>query len=256
MIQNLFLQEIGLSFILVLSRVSGFITASPILGAKSIPKRTKIMLALLLSLVVFISLPKAAVIPRGLVELGLLILGQLVIGFLLGATVSFAFAGLQAGGALIDLQVGYSMSSLVDPQSGVMSTVVSRWHYMLATMVFLGLDGHHWLVLGIINSFKALPPAGFGISHGLANFMIKSFSDILKIELNSAIPVLIAVILVDVTAGFIARTAPKLHILIISFPFKIFLGIFMMIASFSALVFMFSKWLGDLQIPLLRAFYL
>lgn len=254
--ESLFRQETVITFILVLSRVSGFMAAAPILGAKTMPRKLKVLLAFFLSVLVFIAMPKAGGAPHSLPALALMIAGQVFIGFLMGSVVSFVFAAIQAGGALMDLQVGYSMSSLVDPQSGVMATVLARWHYMLATMIFLGLDGHHWLVLGLVNSFKIQPLTDATISSGFSYFAIRTFSNILKIAFNSAIPVLIAVILVDVTAGFIARTAPKLNILIISFPFKIFLGLTVMAAAFGGTVYMIAKWLGDLQYPLLRAFYL
>jgi flagellar biosynthesis protein FliR len=54
----------------------------------------------------------------------------------------------------MDMQIGFGMSALVDPATGHQATIVSRWFSMITVMLFLGINGHHWLFLGLINSFK------------------------------------------------------------------------------------------------------
>ncbi len=244
------------SFILVFSRISGFFVASPIIGARTLPAMFKALIVLVLTLLLFPPLDKISAIPATMGDFIILVAGQAVIGLLLGMAVSIVFEAIQSGGSLIDLQIGFSMSSLVDPHSGVMSTVNARWFYMIATMIFLGLDGHHWLVLGLINSFRALPLDSFRVGPGYVTLMIRSFSDIIRVAFVTAAPVLIGVILVDVTAGFIARTAPKLNILLISFPFKIFLGLFILMATFGNIMMGFSRYFSQLQQQIIRAFYI
>lgn len=255
MLESLQIDRVG-SFILVLARVAGFVESAPVLGARTTPRPVKILMALLLSLMIYLSMGGGSFVPKTLAHFAFYVLGQALVGLLMGTVVSFLFAAIQGGGSLADLQIGFSMSSLVDPQTGVMSTVVSRWLYMAATILFIGLDGHHWLILGLINSFKVLPADSLAMKAGISQLMIRSFSDNLKIAFITAAPVLVAVILVDVAAGFIARTAPKLNILIISFPFKIGLGLVVLMLSFGTLVYMMARWFNQWQVPIMRAFYI
>jgi len=225
-----------------------------VFGLRSVSGKLKVLFSLGLALIVFPSLPGITKVPESIFQLMFAVLGQAAFGFLAGMAISFALAALKAAGSIIDIQIGFGISSIIDPASGVQATVVSRWYAFLAIMIFLGLDGHHWLVLGLINSFKLSPLDSMLFTTGFVDYLIRTFSNILLIAFNVAAPIMIAVILVDVTAGFIGRTAPRLNILIISFPFKIAIGFFVMMVAFPTMILVFSRWLGKLQLPLLRLF--
>jgi flagellar biosynthesis protein FliR len=255
-VPNIITPEIAVRFILTLARVSGFIGFSPLLGSKVIPITIKAILSLFLAFMVFIVLPANTPIPHSIPELVLAVLAQITIGFLMGTAAAIIFYAIQSAGEIIDLQIGLSMASVVDPQSGAMVAIISRFYYFLAIMLFFSINGHHWLVLGVINSFKIIPLTGFTVGPDFIMYFTGSFSNILKMAFNASMPVIIAVLLVDVAAGFIARTAPRLNILILSMPFKIYLGFIMIIASLSGTIYIFQKWLEDIQVPLMRAFYL
>jgi flagellar biosynthesis protein FliR len=90
----------------------------------------------------------------------------------------------------------------------------------------------------------------------LISYVIRGFADIYKIGFNIAAPVLMSILLVDITAGFIGKTAPKLNIMFIAFPFKVAMGYFMIFLSLSSLIFIFANILGDLRGPLMKMFFL
>ncbi|MFP4497629.1 MAG: flagellar biosynthetic protein FliR [Vulcanimicrobiota bacterium] len=252
----IFSQETAITFVLVLSRIGGVIIASPIFSSRSIPRKIKVILALVIALMVFPALPTVKNFPLQTAYMIYEIFSQLALGLLVGFAVTLLFAGLQAAGSIIDFVMGFSMSTVVDPSFNMNASVVSRMYYFLALILFLIMGGHHWIILGLINSFKIIPIQATPITPGLIDYIIRAFSDILLIAFNCAAPILIAIILVDVTAGFIARTAPKLNILFITFPFKIALGMFLLTALLPTTLFVFGRWLSDLKSPLIRFFYI
>lgn len=253
--QSFFNQETAIIFFLVLARVAGVIVASPVLSSNSVPSRFKVMIALVITLMLFPTLHPEVEIPSTIAAFLTAIAGQIAIGLLVGIAISIMFAALQTVGAFIDLEIGFGMSMMMDPSSGIQTTIIAKWYYFLAIMLFLGLNGHQWLMLGLVNSFKIIPLTTFTLSNGLTEYLVRSFSDIFRIAFNAAAPVFIAILMVDVTAGFIAKTAPKIDILFLTIPFKIALGMFVMMISFPILIYMFTTWLSSLRDPILKLFY-
>lgn len=249
-------EEQAISFILILSRVSGIFIAAPIFSAQYIPVRFKVLFALMVSLILYPSIQPIAQPLKNFQTLIVLGIGQILFGFFLGSCISFIFAGLQEAGSLMDVQIGFSMSTIMDPFTRTPVTLIARWYYFLAGMVFFAINGHHWLLLGLINSFKAVPLDQFILSPRFVEFYIRSFSNILIIAFHVAIPIVASVILVDVIMGFVARIAPQMNILIIGFPFKIAMGFFILVAITPSVMTFFQKYFNGLQEPLLKMFYM
>lgn len=246
----------AISFILVLFRISGIFVASPILMSRYIPAKFKLGFSLVVAIILFPSIPQLTEMPKTLAALAVYAAGQLLFGFFVGACVSMLFFSLQMAGTLMDLQIGFGMASMVDPQTREQTTVIARGLNFVAIIVFLVLNGHHWLFLGLINSFKAVPLDRFILSAGFIEFFIRSFSNILIIAYHIALPLIISILLVDVMMGFITKIAPQMNILIIAFPFKIAMGLFVVTIYMPQVMGTFIKYFDEWQTPIIKMFYL
>ena len=249
-------EEKAISFLLILSRLSGMFVAAPIFSAKNIPTKYKILFSLVLSAILFPSITPLPEPPKTIPALIILTIGQAIFGFFLGSCISLILTSLQMAGSIMDFQIGFSMSTIVDPQTKSPTTLISRWYYYLAGMIFLGINGHHWLFLGIINSFRAVPLDTLVLSPRFIEYYIRSFSNILTIAFHVAVPIMTAIILIDMIMGFIGKIAPQMNILIVGFPFKIGLGIILLSVMTPATIGFFVRYLNTLQRPLMKMFYL
>jgi flagellar biosynthetic protein FliR len=54
-------------------------------------------------------------------------------------------------------QMGFSYGATVDPQSGVRSTMLATLYGSLATLAFLGINGHHMLLRALTASYQGVP---------------------------------------------------------------------------------------------------
>lgn len=248
-------QQDAVTFILILFRVSGIFLSSPVFSSRNVNPRYKIIMSIATALVLFPTVTPLDRFPLSLAALAVYAAGQLLFGFFIGACATFMFSGVQMAGALMDVQIGFGMSAMLDPMSGEQTTVVSRWMNLLAIVVFLAIDGHHWLLLGIINSFKSVPLDRFILSPKFVEYFIRSFSDILNIAFHVAVPLMAAILLVDVIMGFISKIAPHMNILIIGFPFKIAMGLFIISVYIPHMMNVFYRYFDRLQAPLIRMFY-
>ncbi|MDF3006550.1 MAG: fliR [Enterobacter kobei] len=93
-----------------LLRVLALISTAPILSERTVPKRVKLGLGLVITFVIAPSLPANDVTIFSANALWLA-LQQIMIGMALGFTMQFAFAAIRTAGELIGLQMGLSFAT-------------------------------------------------------------------------------------------------------------------------------------------------
>ena len=159
----------------------------------------------------------------------LLVLREVLAGLWLGFVAYLFFAIVQIAGGFIDLQKGFGLANVVDPMTGVASPIVGNLKYMVAILVFLAVDGHHYLLGAIMDSYLWLPLENnfFQNIYGgaLTQFLTETFSRTFLIALQIAAPVMVAVFLSDVATGLLARTAPQFNVFVVGIPLKILVGL-------------------------------
>lgn len=139
-----------------LLRILALISTAPILSERAIPKRVKLGLGIMITLVIAPSLP-ANDTPLFSIAALWLAMQQILIGIALGFTMQFAFAAVRTAGEFIGLQMGLSFATFVDPGSHLNMPVLARIMDMLAMLLFLTFNGHLWLISLLVDTFHTLP---------------------------------------------------------------------------------------------------
>src|SRR5208282_2420632 len=98
-----------------------------------------------------------AAIPTPSLALGLAVIKEAAIGMCLGFGALLLFTGIQMAGQIIDIQMGLGMVNIIDPITNAQISVMGQFYFMVATLVFLGVDGHHLLIRAVVDSFSKLP---------------------------------------------------------------------------------------------------
>lgn len=247
-----FSPETFLSFLLTFMRVSIVLFFLPFYGGDAIPTSVKVSVSLMLTLALW---PKLAIagasMPAHPFGLAVLLLGESVFGLVMGLTVHFIFAGLQTGGQVVGLQMGFSMLSFADPLSGAQVTATSQFLYMTALMVFLVLDGHLHLLRALTDSFTLVPPGGFAHPERLTNTVIELSAGMFLLAVRIAAPIIAALLLVELCLALMGRAAPQMNLITFGFPIKIAVGFFFLGLLFTVL----ANYMEDLVVglgPMLR----
>ena len=101
---------------------------------------------------------------------------------------------------------------MVDPTLGNVPTI-SQFLIILSTLIFLLIDGHLILIELLFMSFESFP-LGASISlEPLAQSVIEWSATIFTGGLLIALPIMIAMLLVNTGLGIITRSAPSLNII-------------------------------------------
>jgi flagellar biosynthetic protein FliR len=205
-------------------RISALFLAAPILGASSFPVRARIILAVLITALITPSLPTLPVVDA-LGPAGLLVAGQQVmIGLAMGFIVQMIFASVVVAGQTLAMTMGLGFAMSVDPQNGVQVPVLSQLYMILATLIFLAVDGHLILIRTLVDSFTLLPIGLSGWRDDFGLDVALWASQMFLSGLLLALPALTAVLLINIAFGVITRAAPQLNIFAVGFPVTILAG--------------------------------
>jgi flagellar biosynthesis protein FliR len=210
--------------VLVLVRVAAMMIYAPLLGSGEIPKRVKIMIALVLSFAIArgVAPPVAQVSSLGMAAVG--IGGEIVFGLAMGLILSFVFIAAQWAGQIVGQQMGLNLSEVFDPQFGGQGSIIGNLYFMLTLVVFLTVNGHRAMIMGVRDSFDAMPLLSVGISKSLVDVFVSLFQAATELAIRLAAPVLVTMVVVDMALGFIGKTMPQLNVMSAGLSIRVIVG--------------------------------
>ena len=206
-------------------RVLGLFTAAPILSMRSIPRRVRVGLAILVVVAAQPSLPEMPAVSINSAEALMVALQQVLIGLTVGFAARVIFAAIEFAGEIIGLQMGLNFASFFDPMSGGQATSVSRFYGTCAAWLFVVMNGHLMITAAVLQSFQTFPvsaePLGF-----LRVLQPQVWgAEVFRLGLWVSLPIVAMLTLVNMVMGLIARVAPQMNIFSVGFPVSIGVGI-------------------------------
>lgn len=218
------------TLLLVFVRVSVMLFVYPVFSAPQIPVMVRIGLAGLISFVLFRALPMTAPLP----DMGSLvaaIVSQIVIGLIVGFVAYLVFMGVQFAGEILDMQIGFAVANVVSPQTQQQVTVIGELELTLATLVFLISNSHLLMLQGIGGSFHLLPLPFVNLDPSVAGNVIVFVEQAFFVVFQIAAPAAVALFIVNVALGLMARVAPQMNVFVVGFPLQVGVGLMMMAVS-------------------------
>ena len=218
-------------FLLILSRWTGMIMLAPVFGARGVPGMVKLGFAASLSVIIYplISAGKPS-IPIELLPYVAVVIKEVFVGLVIGFVIYTLTAVLQGAGQLIDFQMGFTMGAAIDPVYGVQSPMMGNFQMILATMLLLATNSHHYLIAAMVKSYAYIPinpstlPSNF-------DFYAQLVAHVFALAIQMALPVFGALLVSDVGVGLLSRTVPQLNIFSVVFPVKIIFGFIILFLS-------------------------
>lgn len=224
------------AFFIVFVRCSAMLLAAPVFGGAGLPVKIRVFISLAMagSLAAVLH-PQPGDLPTSLWAAGLAVANEAAIGLIIGTLVSLALTAAQMAGSLMDLQIGLSMSHVMNPATGTPSTILAQYKHMLAIVVFLCANGHHLLLGALARSFEAAPVFTFAHVQALHQSGLTLFGQMAMLSIQIAAPVAGVSILVDTAFGIVNKAVPQMPIFIVGMPAKILAGLVALSVSLPAL---------------------
>ena len=198
------------SLIWPMLRISALLIAAPIFSLRAVNLRIRIVLAMSITWLVYPLHTWPTIDPlsaAGLLEVA----NQLMIGLLMGLMLQVVTAAIVVAGMSIANAIGLSMATMIDPNMGNVP-VISQFLLVLGTLIFVGLGGHGMLLNLVVESFTSLPIGGNLLSDMAWRQLIAWSSMLFLGALLTALPVMVALLFINIGLGVATRAAPSLSI--------------------------------------------
>lgn len=211
--------------LLIFIRMTGFFAVVPFFTLRGVPALTKIGLAGVMAYLIFQTMDFEALnLLPGIAGMFIMTGREALVGLTLGFSVFLIFGGIRIAGQFIDLQMGLLMANVFDPQFGSPVTLVGQLYYYLGLIYFFIINGHHSMLAALTGSYQVIPP-GMGVLGEVTLWKVMDiFFWMFLLAFQIALPVVVTLLMVDISLGLISKTVPQLHVFIVGLPLKIGLG--------------------------------
>jgi len=237
---QVFTQDYVVGFILLFFRFAAMFMSTPIFSHQNIPITLKAAMAFTFTIVFYSSMPPLD-IPLNIMSVIVAILSEILFGLAIGLILQIAYNVITFAGGQISFMMGFSMASAIDPQTGISMPIISQFLSLLALMVLLSIDMHHWLLLFINESLSQIPLGGFLMQENLFNYTIEASSKMFLVGFMIAFPIIALTFLQDVIFGMLMKTMPQFNLLVIGFPIKIAFAFIVLIAILTSTMLVFKN---------------
>ncbi|HEY7090589.1 MAG TPA: flagellar biosynthetic protein FliR [Tepidisphaeraceae bacterium] len=233
------------TFVLVFFRITGLMLFAPLLGSARIPRRVKVLIALVLAAAMCSAVKPPVVLPQTIWELTLGIGGEMAFGLAMGMVLSFTFIAAQWAGEMIGQQMGLNLSEVFDPAFGGAGSLIGDFYFLLTLTTFLIIGGHRQMIQGIWRSFEVLPLLSLGIDRPLLDTLVGLFQSCTTLAVQLAAPMLVTMLVVDLALGCIGKTMPQINVMTAGLTIRTLLGMVVMLVGVALTVEVVSGRLSD-----------
>ena len=242
-------------FFLATVRVGSFVISSPLFGMRGVPTPIRVVISFILGLAVvsFTGLPSEELLSS--LNFIFIVLVEIAVGLTAGLIVTIWFASVALAGEKMATSAGLGYAAQIDPQAGGQTPVVSVILNLFLIVLFVSLDGHLLMLRVFFESFSILPIGSIPPPMALIGAGIKAAGSMFIAASLIMLPVVGIILMINVSAGIMTRSAPQLNLFSFVFPVTI-LGAFIilyfstgtMALAFSDLIFSSIEALEDLML--------
>lgn len=233
---------------LIFLRISSAFVSAPFFGNKIIPVVVKLFISLVVSYIIFLSVNHSAIkeVPTGWL-LFIYSFKEVITGLIIGFTLQFVFFAVSYAGTLIGFEVGLNMAEVFNPSEEVSSNVIGELLYYSAIMIFILINGHHYLIRALQQSFNVIGIGIFSYQEPLYQTLIRLAGSVFVIAVKIATPILISFFLINIAEGIISRMIPNMQVFFVTQPLKVGLGLFILGLISPIYIYMIKNLLRDYE---------
>lgn len=223
-----------LAWVLLITRFGGIFFALPGVGTEEVSPIFRLWAAITIGMSIIFSGAKAPE-PAHLGELILMIGSEFTLGYLLGSIPAFIMGGLAVSGQVVAGSIGLGQANMIDRSLGGNVSVLARLNIMVATTVFLLIDGHHAIIRAASGN-----PGELGLGLWRANLdtsaiLLNHLVNCFELALRVSAPILVTTLITQFVLGLITKFVPQVNIFIISLPLSVIVGLYLMAYTYDGL---------------------
>jgi flagellar biosynthetic protein FliR len=219
-------------FLLVFARISSALVTAPIFGESALAVPVKIGLSALVAIILTPGqIPLAGAVAPDAITFVVLVGQQVLLGLAFALIFTVIFRAGEAAGELIGQQMGVTLAATVSATGDGELHAVGQLYRVVAGLIFLALDGQHWVLLTLGASLNALPVTHVALTAGLVALLLPLGGAAISYAVALALPLLATMLLADLITGLLNRAIPALNIFALGVPLKVALAIVVLVVA-------------------------
>ncbi len=215
-----------ISWLFVFVRLSALLTAMPVFSALGVQPVLRVALAAIGSGLVAPLVAPLPAPPSEVVGLFRMFFVEASTGLLLGFLCRLVFFAAELAGGLVANDMGLAMSmsfNPLGPSSVPLPGIILFW---MATVIFLSLDLHHWVLAGFQQSYSLVPIGGARLQNDLFRDVVAQSGRMFVIALQMAAPLMAVSFLITLVFAVLGRAVPQMNVFQESFAARTLVGLF------------------------------
>jgi flagellar biosynthetic protein FliR len=237
---------------LLLGRVITFFFLAPVFNRKDIIFNVKLALALFITAALVWVVP-AHTVPSGIpgtAQFFYWLLLNMFVGGLIGLTADMIHRVISAAGAVMNNQIGLSSAMIFDPSSRGQVMLLDQFFGLFATVLFVHMNGHHWLLNALRHSLRVFPVYAQSVPFTTAinlEYLVTISANALTVAVQLVAPVVVITLAVDIILGVVNRAAQQIPVFQLSAALKPAIGIGVFLATLPQFVAATVHYLQDYE---------
>ena len=214
-----------MALIAIMARVGPLIFLMPVIGSRSIPPQAKALFTLLTSLILLPVVPvTAADLPTSTVGFAVFMGKEIIFVGILALFAQLIFAAVETAGQMVAMQMGFAMAGVMDPQHGSQVAIIGFFWHLIASLLFLSVDGHHLFFRTLVETFTWVQPGGINLTQASYEGIIQGVGHMFILAVKIIAPVGAVLFFSDVAMGVLAKVSPQIPVMLVAMPLKIAIG--------------------------------
>lgn len=218
-------------FLLIFMRIASFVYVAPFFNTANTPRRIKVGFAFFLSIIVLELYPDKTYEYFGMFEYTGLVIKEAVVGLLLGAVCNFILQIIHFSGRFIDMDIGLSMASVMDPTNRTQNGIVGSIYYYMVLLILIASGMHTYLISAIVETFRLIPVGQMTVHPALYNSVINFMGQYLTIGFRIALPVFASMLLMNTVLAIMSKVAPQMNMFVVGMQIKIMFGLMVLLLT-------------------------
>jgi type III secretion protein T len=179
-----------------------------------------------------------------------ILLKETAVGVTIGLVLGVPIWAAEAAGEILDLQRGVTFAELIDPAFTTHNNVAGTFFAVVMVALFFLSGGLSLTLRAVYDSYGLWPLTSFLpiFSAESGQLFLKIMDDILGIGLMLVVPLVLAMLLADISLALVARAAPHMNVFVLSLTVKNF-ALALLLVLYGAFLFNYMRenlsWLVD-----------
>lgn len=213
-------------FLLILVRVSMFVYVVPFFSMNAVPRRYRVILSVMISVLLYGALPRQEVLYDTVYDYAVIVAKELITGALIGMGVNLCSSILALTGTIADMEVGFSMVTLMDPSTRQQTTITSTLYRNLIMLILVISGMYEYIIRALAESYELIPVYGANFDAAkLLNVAINFMGRYVLVGFQICLPIFAAILMLNAVLGILAKVAPQMNMFAIGLQLKILVGL-------------------------------